>query len=688
MSSVSNILLDKEILLESGTNEVELLVFDVGCHTFGINVAKVREVLRASQITILPQAHSSIRGVFKLRNNVIPCVSLHDHLGIAAEGENSESTMILSDFNQQQTAFLVDEVERIHRISWEDILPVPQLDTLALSSITALARFEKRLILMLDFEQIFDEVTDQYFRTDAVDNPLGLAREELRILLVEDSATVREAIGNTLHQSGYQQVIFHENGAQAWQWCLDQLQQHQSVDEFCDLVICDVEMPRMDGLHLTRRIKEHSTLRQLPVLLYSSIITPDNYKKGQAVGADAQVSKPELAKVVHLADELIYSARQHRRAAAVEQATREPQAADAAPAGASPAPSLPASPSPASATLPAQSPQSTMRLPPEQAATEQAAPEQAPPEQAATEQAPPEQAATEQAATEQAPPEQAAPEQAAPEQAAPEQAATEQAATEQAAPEQAPPEQAAPEQAAPEQAPPEQAPPEQAPPEQAATEQAATEQAATEQAATEQAATEQAATEQAPPEQAAPEQAAPEQAAPEQAPPEQAPPEQAPPEQAPPEQATTGPSSEPATEPAPQADGQSWQETDSDRPDARLRRTFLRELEGRVRDLRELLDLTHGGEHGEEVHRQAARILHTIKSAAMVVPLDEITHCTHAAEGLLVAAQQDASRWPQEALEQYTDWLARLVEAPEEMGERLAEGEQLAEQWRSCTTTA
>jgi len=593
MSSVSNILLDKEILLESGTNEVELLVFDVGCHTFGINVAKVREVLRASQITILPQAHSSIRGVFKLRNNVIPCVSLHDHLGIAAEGENSESTMILSDFNQQQTAFLVDEVERIHRISWEDILPVPQLDTLALSSITALARFEKRLILMLDFEQIFDEVTDQYFRTDAVDNPLGLAREELRILLVEDSATVREAIGNTLHQSGYQQVIFHENGAQAWQWCLDQLQQHQSVDEFCDLVICDVEMPRMDGLHLTRRIKEHSTLRQLPVLLYSSIITPDNYKKGQAVGADAQVSKPELAKVVHLADELIYSARQHRRAAAVEQATREPQAADAAPAGASPAPSLPASPSPASATLPAQSPQSTMRLPPEQAATEQAAPEQAPPEQAATEQAPPEQAATEQAATEQAPPEQAAPEQAAPEQAAPEQA-----------------------------------------------------------------------------------------------PPEQAPPEQAPPEQAPPEQATTGPSSEPATEPAPQADGQSWQETDSDRPDARLRRTFLRELEGRVRDLRELLDLTHGGEHGEEVHRQAARILHTIKSAAMVVPLDEITHCTHAAEGLLVAAQQDASRWPQEALEQYTDWLARLVEAPEEMGERLAEGEQLAEQWRSCTTTA
>ncbi len=322
MSSVSNILSDKEILLESGTNEVELLVFDVGPHTFGINAAKVREVLPAARITTLPQAHSSIRGVFKLGNDVIPCVSLHDHLGIPAEGEASESTMILSDFNQQQTAFLVDKAERIRRIRWEDILPVPGLDTLAHAPVTALARCDNRLILMLDFEQILDEVTDQYFRTDAVDNPLGLAREELRILLAEDSATVREAISNTLHQNGYEQVIFHENGARAWQWCLDQLEQHQPVDELCHLVICDVEMPQMDGLHLTRRIKEHPELRRLPVLLYSSVITPDNHKQGCAVGADAQIAEPELAKVVHLADELIYSARQARRAAVIDQAAR------------------------------------------------------------------------------------------------------------------------------------------------------------------------------------------------------------------------------------------------------------------------------------------------------------------------------------------------------------------------------
>ena len=176
MATLSNILLDKEILLESGTNELEVLVFDVAHYTFGINVAKVREVLPAAQITALPRAHRSIRGVFKLRNHVIPCVSLLEHLGIVSSRENSESTMILTDLNQQQTAFLVDGVERIHRLSWEHILPVPGLEALSHTPVTALARCGERLILMLDFEMILDDVTSQYFRTDEVANPLGPAR--------------------------------------------------------------------------------------------------------------------------------------------------------------------------------------------------------------------------------------------------------------------------------------------------------------------------------------------------------------------------------------------------------------------------------------------------------------------------------------------------------------------------------
>ncbi len=329
MSTMSNILLDKEILLESGTNELEVLVFDVADYTFGINVAKVREVLLTTTITGLPRAHSSIRGVFKLRDNVIPCVSLLDHLGIESTRENSESNMILSDFNQQQTAFLVDDVERIHRLSWENILAVPDLDALAQTPITALARCGDRLIVMLDFEKILDDVTEQYFRTDTIENPLGLPRENLRILLAEDSPTVREAIGSALRNSGYTQLSFFNNGDEAWQWISQRLSETGNVADICDLVISDIEMPQVDGFHLTKRIKEHPELKQLPVLLYSSIVTPDNHKKGLAVGADAQVSKPELGEVVRLADELISTAKREHRAAALRQVTRSAMHAEA-----------------------------------------------------------------------------------------------------------------------------------------------------------------------------------------------------------------------------------------------------------------------------------------------------------------------------------------------------------------------
>ena len=326
MSSMSNILLDKEILLESGTNELEVLVFDVADYVFGINVAKVREVLPSTAITCLPQAHPSIRGVFKLRNHVIPVVSLQDHLGITTNSENSESTLILTDLNQLQTAFLVDSVERIHRLSWENILAVPALDALSNTPVTALARCASRLIVMLDFEMILDDVTDQFFRTDEVDNPLGLPREKLRILVAEDSPTVREAIGTTLRNSGYGNLTLFENGAEAWTWIRKRIEETGRVEDVGDLLICDVEMPQVDGLHLTKKIKTHSELKQIPVLLYSSIITPENRNKGNAVGADAQVSKPELTKVVQLADELISNAQRETRASEIREVAEVVQA--------------------------------------------------------------------------------------------------------------------------------------------------------------------------------------------------------------------------------------------------------------------------------------------------------------------------------------------------------------------------
>jgi len=306
MNKLANLLLEKEILLESGTNELEILVFDVGRYVFGVNVAKVREVLPSPAITHLPDAHPSIRGVFKLRNQVVPCVSLADYLG-EYEGDGiRETTCILTDLNQQQTAFLVDRVERIHRLSWENVLAVPPLEDLAQTPVTALARCQDRLILMLDFEMILDQVTEHYFRTELVENPAALPREQAVILLAEDSPTVREAISQTLSSSGYSRLIVFENGKQAWEWLEEKANSNPSQGSVCDLVIADIEMPQVDGLHLTKRIKSHPQLSHIPVLLYSSIITPENKRKGEAVGADAQVAKPDLCHVVEYADKLIF----------------------------------------------------------------------------------------------------------------------------------------------------------------------------------------------------------------------------------------------------------------------------------------------------------------------------------------------------------------------------------------------
>jgi len=509
MESLGNILLDKEILLESGTNELELLVFDVADYTFGINVAKVREVLPVAEITFLPRAHSSIRGVFKLRDNVIPCVSLLDHLGIASKRENPESTMVLTDFNQQQTAFLVDEVERIHRLSWEHILAVPGLDALAHTPVTALARCNDRLIVMLDFEMILDDVTNQYFRTDAVENPLGLPRDQLKILLAEDSPTVREAIGNTLRASGYTQLLFFDNGDEAWQWMERQLNATGKVDDVCDLVISDVEMPQVDGFHLTKRIKTHADFKQLPVLLYSSMITPDNAKKGKAVGADAQVSKPELTEVVRLADELISTAQRDQRAEALRRVTSAAENRDASAA--------------------------TKSAP----ATAESAP-------ATAESAP--------ATAESAPP------------------------TAESAPVPQPSEEARVS-----------------------------------------------------------------------------------------EPGAEAPLPQPPREvPAPQG------------VDPKLWGTFVRELTVRTADLRELFRRSGSGDLSDELYRQVARTLHTIKSASMVIPLDPVTRHTHQMESLLESAREDRGQWPQAALERYLEWLETLLSPPgDDVNAALAAGPRL-----------
>lgn len=304
MAGLGGLLLEKEILLESGTNEVELLVFHVGGLRLGVNVAKVREVLEQRDIVQVPEAHPSLLGCVRVRNQVAPCVSLRRHLG-ECQDESAGGKMILMEFNSSQTAFMVDDIERIHRVSWNHIAPVPDLLANTSTPVTGIATLEGRLVTILDFESVLADVSGERWEQEILAGGDADQRKGKHLLLADDSANIRKAIAATLRNHGYSRVTTFENGHQAWAWLEKQLADGVSQSDIADLLISDVEMPMMDGLHLTRRVKEHTVLKSLPVILFSSIMTPDNQKKGLAVGADAQLTKPEFGQLVRLADELL-----------------------------------------------------------------------------------------------------------------------------------------------------------------------------------------------------------------------------------------------------------------------------------------------------------------------------------------------------------------------------------------------
>lgn len=304
MNNTKNPTHKNEILLESGTNEVEVLVFSVGVYRLGINVAKVREILPSQSITSLPKMHPSVLGCFRLRDVVVPSVSLHLQLK-QPRPEHDDYKLILTEFNRSQLAFIVDRVERIYRLSWEQILPIPSVVNNSRSPVTAVTNLDDSLVIMLDFETIATQIAQQKSIDGAIENALGVPRDRMKVIVVDDSNTVRKALESTLQTSGYGKVIAFENGRLAWDWLQAQVRSATSSRDVADVLISDVEMPAMDGFHLTRNIKKHAQLNSMPVILYSSILTPDNFKKGEAVGADAQITKPELSRAVELADEFI-----------------------------------------------------------------------------------------------------------------------------------------------------------------------------------------------------------------------------------------------------------------------------------------------------------------------------------------------------------------------------------------------
>jgi len=290
------------ILLESGTNELEVLVFTLAGQRYGVNVAKVREVIEPVELTKLPESPEAMDGVFQLRNIVIPSINLRRCLHLGGD-DDGECKIIIMEFNDVRVGFSVSTVEQIYRVSWKSVSAVPGVEGVQGAPVTSVAHINDNMVLMLDFEQIVFEIGGvDLFEQSASRIEKNIDRGDQRILFAEDSGVMRKLIQSNLVDAGYTNIEVCTDGQEAWEM-LEQDVADGSAS--FALMITDIEMTRMDGLHLTKRLKSHAALKHIPVILFSSLVSIDNDKKCKSVGADAQITKPQLAELVELIDRLI-----------------------------------------------------------------------------------------------------------------------------------------------------------------------------------------------------------------------------------------------------------------------------------------------------------------------------------------------------------------------------------------------
>ncbi|WP_309086971.1 chemotaxis protein [Domibacillus sp.] len=295
---------DYGILLESGTNELEIVEFEVQGSKYGINVMKVKEIIQPMPITFIPHAHSHIEGIIQLRGEVLPVIDMAKVLGLQPSQNGQMDKYIVTEFNQQKVVFHVQNVTRIHRISWNDIEKPSEMYQGGNNQIIGVIKINETMILLIDFEKIVVDINPHSgIHVDQIRSLGKRERSEKKIIVAEDSPLLRKLLHDTLVEAGYDRVEFFENGQIALDY-LESTLEEENTFEKVQLIVTDIEMPKMDGHHLTRRIKDHPILKKLPVVIFSSLITDELRHKGTGVGADAQVSKPEIARLVQYIDEL------------------------------------------------------------------------------------------------------------------------------------------------------------------------------------------------------------------------------------------------------------------------------------------------------------------------------------------------------------------------------------------------
>lgn len=301
--------METNILLENGTNELEVLEFTIGHNHYGINVAKVREIIGYQKVTPVPNSHPNIEGIFMPRDTMITVIDLAKHLNINVKTDERSDMMIITNFNKLNIAFHVQAVVGIHRVSWADIIkPDSTLNTADSSVATGIIKVDKKLIIILDFEKIVTDISPETgLKVSDIDLLGARSRNTTPILIAEDSPLLEKLIMDSLKKAGYTNVIATTNGQEAWDK-LTAFKEAGVVNEKVKCIITDIEMPLMDGHRLTRLVKTDEKLKHIPLVIFSSLVNEEMRKKGENLGADAQLSKPEIGNLVKIIDGLLENA--------------------------------------------------------------------------------------------------------------------------------------------------------------------------------------------------------------------------------------------------------------------------------------------------------------------------------------------------------------------------------------------
>lgn len=298
--------MDTNILLESGTNELEVLEFLVDGNHYGINVAKIREIISYTTLTPIPNGHRNIEGTFSTRGETITVVNLARALGLTEKEDTQNDMFLITNFNGVNTGFHVHSVVGIHRVNWSQIIkPDRLISGTKASVVTGIINIQEHLVLLLDFENIVAQISPESgIRLDSIRHMNGRGKNNKPILFAEDSQLLSMMIYDGLTQAGYTNVIPLNNGKELWD-LLEQYREEGVVEEKVACIITDIEMPQMDGHRLLKLVKEHPVYKNIPVIIFSSLINEEMRKKGERLGADAQLSKNQMVEFIQTLDRIL-----------------------------------------------------------------------------------------------------------------------------------------------------------------------------------------------------------------------------------------------------------------------------------------------------------------------------------------------------------------------------------------------